>query len=323
MNNNKKWTIGIDLGGTKINIAHVSPCGEIIEKINLQTNVKGGPAAILSQITDAIEKLMQGQKEPPAAIGIGVPGQVELETGVIRFAPNLYWHTVAIKQPLEQTFGVPVSITNDVRAAAWGEWLYGAGKGCRDIVCLFLGTGIGGAIVSNGDVVNGATNSAGEFGHMTIDMNGPSCTCGNWGCLEAFASGWAIARQTEKMIIADPNEGAYLQQLADQNEGKMTAKIVVTAYRKEDPLAIKVMNNVVQAVVAGVISIVNGFNPQKLIMGGGLVDGFPELIAFVNQGIRERALAIACERLEIVHSHLKGDAGVIGAAAYAQRSNPN
>lgn len=314
---NHKWAVGIDLGGTKINVAEIDSSGKIIEKQRLSTDVQGGPEAIINQIIDAVKKLEKIENSTPVGIGIGVPGQVDNVTGSVHFAPNLFWYNVPIRKELEKALNLPVVVTNDVRAATWGEWVHGAGKGCKDMICLFMGTGIGGGIVSGGHMLQGTSNSAGELGHMTIDLNGPSCTCGNWGCMEAFAAGWAIARQAEKAMIANPEEGNFLEKLVEEKGEAINAKIVFEAYRKGDPLATKIVNNVIQAVIAGCIGIVNAFNPQKLIMGGGLLDGLPELTELVGQGIRERALSIASEPLQVVHSHLKNDAGVIGAGVLA------
>jgi glucokinase len=145
-----------------------------------------------------VQNLRQGASPPVG--GSGSAGQIDPEHGMVRFAPNLGWHNVPFQSDLAGALGLPVVVTNDVRAATWGEWLHGAGKGCNDLVCLFIGTGIGGGVVSGGKMLSGCSNTAGEVGHMIINLHGPPCSCGSRGCFEALAGGWAIARQAREAV---------------------------------------------------------------------------------------------------------------------------
>jgi glucokinase len=220
---------------------------------------------------------------------------------------------------------LPVVVTNDVRAAAWGEWLHGAGQGCDDLVCLFVGTGIGGGVVSGGRMLAGCSNAAGELGHITVDLHGPQCHCGNQGCLEALAGGWAIARRAQEAIAADPAAGTSLVQMAGGQQKAVTAKIVAQAFHAGDPLAQELVDEVAQALIAGAVGLVNAFNPCRLILGGGVIEGLPELVDRIDQGVCERALEAASAPLQVLPAQLKNDAGVVGAAALAmhsQRSDP-
>lgn len=314
------WAIGVDLGGTKVEVAQVDSAGQIRRRLRRPTDVRDGPAAVEAEIVAGVGELRQGVGAAPIGVGVGVAGQIEPVTGAVRFAPNLGWHDVPLQADLQQTLGLPVAVTNDVRAATWGEWLHGAGRGCDDLVCLFVGTGIGGGVVSGGRMLTGGSNTAGELGHMTIDLHGPSCHCGNRGCLEALAGGWAIARRAQEAIAADRSAGASLLRLADGQQDAVTARIVAEAAHAGDPLARELVEEVAQALIAGAIGIVNGFNPSRLILGGGVIEGLPELVERVEQGVRDRALEAASKALQVLTARLHNDAGVVGAAALVMRS---
>ncbi|AMV72870.1 ROK family protein [Desulfuromonas carbonis] len=310
-------TLGVDLGGTKIKLALVAGDGRILADRRLSTDADGGPGRVRDQIVEACRDLQEAAPTTPAGLGVGVAGQVRAADGVVRFAPNLGWHDVPLQAELQRELQLPVVLVNDVRAATWAEWRFGAGQGCADLVCLFVGTGIGGGIVSDGRILAGSSNSAGEIGHMTVDLHGPPCHCDNRGCFEALAGGWAIARRAREAVLADPGAGAVLRQLAADQGEELSAAIVAAGLRAGDPLARRIVDEVTLALIAGCVGLVNAFNPRRLILGGGVIDGLPELVARIDQGIRQRALAVAGEGLEVVATALGSDAGVIGAAAVA------
>jgi glucokinase len=314
------WAIGVDLGGTKIEVAHVDAQGGVRRRRRCATDVKDGLAAVEGEIIAAVRDLQDDAESPPAGVGVGVAGQIEPGTGVVEFAPNLDWHEAPLQADLSQALKLPVAVTNDVRAAAWGEWLHGAGRGCDDLVCLFVGTGIGGGVVSGGQMMAGCSNAAGELGHVTIDLHGPACHCGNTGCLEALASGWAIARRARQAIAADPSAGASLLGRAGGQPEAITAKIVAQAAHAGDPLARHLIDEVAAALIAGSVGFVNTFNPCRLILGGGVIEGLPELVQRVAQGMRQLALAAASTPLQVLPAQLHNDAGVVGAAALAMHS---
>jgi len=314
------WAIGIDLGGTKIEVARVDAEGNLRQRLRRPTDAKRGAAAVKAEVVKAVKSLQQSVDSPPAGVGVGVAGQVDRQQGMVRFAPNLGWHDEPLKDYLGRALGLPVVVTNDVRAATLGEWLYGAGQGCDDLICLFVGTGIGGGVVAGGRILSGCSNSAGELGHITVDLRGPSCHCGNRGCLEALAGGWAIARHAQEAISADPSAGASLSKLAGDKGEAVTAKIVGQAAQIGDPLALRIMEEAVQALVAGAASLVNAFNPCRLILGGGVIEGLPQLVDRIARGVRQRALTVSREPLEILPARLGNNAGVIGAATLAIHS---
>ncbi len=313
-------TIGVDLGGTKIKVAVVDETGTILRKTRVATPTEGGSEAVIREIVRAVRELQGADAERPEALGIGVAGQVGPAGDTVRFAPNLGWLDVPLKAALQTQLDLPVALLNDVRAATWGEWLFGAGRDCENLICLFIGTGIGGGLVCGGRVLDGSSNSAGEVGHVTVDLHGPPCTCGNRGCLEALAGGWAIARRAREAVAADPRAGAGLKKLADEQNEPITAKLVARAAHRGDPLAGQIVAEVLEALVAGAVGLVNAFNPRRLILGGGVIEGLPELVGQIDLGIRTRALKAAWEGLQVLPAQLGNDAGVIGGAAFARRS---
>ncbi len=316
----KLWAIGVDLGGTKIEVARVDEQGNLGERTRRPTESQRGPAAVKDEIVAAVRELWNRSGSSPAGIGIGVAGQVDAQSDVVRFAPNLGWRDEPLGADLRRALGLPVVVTNDVRAATWGEWLHGAGQGCRDLVCIFVGTGIGGGIVSGGQILAGCSNTAGEVGHIVIDYHGPACHCGNRGCLEALAGGWAIARRAQEMMAADPTGWAALMKRAGSRNGPVTAMIVEQAAQEGNPMAQRLMEEVEEALIAGAVSLIHAFNPCRLILGGGVIDGMPKLIDGISQGLRKRALTAASATLEILRARLEKDAGVVGAASLVLRS---
>jgi glucokinase len=319
MEEENKSTIGIDLGGTKIEVAQVNQSGQVLRSKRLPTKVSEGPAVIQSEIVETVMELRKQADAMPIGIGIGVAGQVDPVSGIVHFAMNLDWREVPIRDVLSDALQLPVFVTNDVRAATCGEWLHGAGQGCNDLVCLFVGTGIGGGIVSGGHLLTGCSNTAGELGHMVIDLHGPLCNCGNHGCLEALAGGWAIGRSAREAVENDPQAGRDLLRRAGGSPERINARVVAEAAKDGDPLAVKLLESVTDALVAGIVGLINAFNPCRLILGGGVIEGLPELINRIDKGVRKRALSAASAPLRILPSQLQDQAVAIGAAIMAMR----
>lgn len=313
-------TIGVDLGGTKMEAALVDRRGKVLGGGRRPTGAARGPDGILADIAACLnEDLLAAAKRPVLGVGVGVAGQVDPETGAVRRAPNLGWNDFPLRERLEEAIGLPVRVINDVQAATYGEWTCGAGRGARDLVCLFVGTGIGGGVVSGGSLIRGCGGSAGELGHTIIERNGPRCTCGNQGCLEAFAGGWAIARRAREAVEGRPDEGRTLLALAGGASGDLTAELVVQAAREGDALAARLMHETGQALGVGVASILNAFNPCMVILGGGVIEGMPELVGIAEAEARRRALGAALRGLEVLKASLVNQAGAVGAALWARR----
>ncbi len=316
----QEWAIGVDLGGTKIEVAIVNAQGQLEDRLRIPTEKSLSPEKTIDNIVDAIAKISGGHPGiVTSAIGVGVAGQVEKDTGTILYAPNLEWHNVKLQEQLTNKLQKPVSICNDVKAAAWGEWLFGAGVGCDDLVCVFVGTGIGGAIVCNGKMLDGCNNTAGEIGHMTLQLHGPLCHCGNEGCFEALAGGWAIRRDAQMAVQNDKNSGKVLLEMAGGSMDAITAETIGIAAQKEDILANKIIDNLTAALTAGMTSIVNLLGPCRIILGGGVIEGLPGLINVVEKGVKKYALKAAIANVELLPAKLHNDSGVIGAAALALR----
>ncbi len=310
-------TLGVDLGGTKVAVALADAGGSVLTSDVYPTQADRGPAAVIADIVTCVKERLGGPAKDAAALGVGVAGQVDETTGAVHFAPNLRWHEVALGAELEQALGMPVVVTNDVRAATWGEWIHGAGRGARDLVTLFIGTGVGGGIISGGRVLVGCTNTAGELGHVTIVTGGRKCTCPNSGCLEAYVGGWAIAEQAREAVARDLAAGKRLVAIAG-GVGDITARSVTQAYREGDALAVRLVQEISRHLAAGMVGIVNAFNPCLFILGGGVLEGLPELATFVEGPVRTHALEAAVRGLRVVRAALGNQAGVVGAAAMAR-----
>lgn len=263
-----------------------------------------------------VEECLDKGEEDAQTLGIGIAAQVD-HSGVVLSSPNLGWQNVPLRAMLEEKLKLPVVVTNDVRAASWGEWHFGAGKGVDDLVVVFVGTGIGGGVISGGRMLEGCSNTAGEIGHTTLIVEGRNCRCPNKGCLEAYAGGWAIAERAQEAVQANPEAGKALISLAGGVE-KITAALVSQAYHEGDILSSKLVKETTQYLSAGLVSIVNSFNPCLLVFGGGVVDGLPELIKTAEPFIKKRALKAAAQNLKVVKAALGNEAGIVGAATLAQ-----
>jgi len=315
------YAIGIDLGGTKTEAALVDAEGNIADRQRTPTEAAQGPDHVVEIVVSLVNThYLRASERPACAIGLGVAGQVDPENGVVRRAPNLDWRDFPIRERLEAALKLPVAVLNDVQAITYGECRRGVGHGIRDLVCLFAGTGVGGGVVVGGELVRGASGNAGEFGHMTIDQNGAQCSCGNRGCLETFVGGWAIARRARERVTADPVRGAALLRLANGDVEKITAALVGNAASQGDALARELVEETGTALGVGLAAIANALNPELLILGGGIVEGLPDLVEIAEQELRRRALAAALKPLRIVRSQLGADAGVIGAALFARET---
>lgn len=312
-----RWAVGVDIGGTQTRIGLVSSQGALKSTIHLPTTKSIKPGRMLSTLLQNIELILGESGITPSAIGIGIAGQVDSHDGTVYFAPNLHWRDVSLGQRLEKELQIKVKVINDARAATWAEWQHGEGKGCDDLVCLFVGTGVGGGIVSNGHLLNGSSNSAGELGHLPIDQTGRPCTCGGRGCLEAWAGGWAIAKQAVDAITMNNEVGRGCLKTAGGKVADVTAKQVCQAYYAGDPLAKRIIDEAIEALVAGIVSIVHTVNPKKIILSGGVIHGMPELIDFVRDGLQGRLLSVAKKELEILPGKFKDFGGVIGAGSWA------
>ncbi|HYM00725.1 MAG TPA: ROK family protein [Blastocatellia bacterium] len=308
-------TLGIDLGGTKIKTALVDSSGLVIDSKLFPTDSSRGATTVIDAIGESAHRFLTGPNSAKA-LGIGVAGQVDM-AGTVRFAPNLAWKEVPLGRDLEKALRIPVVVLNDVRAATWGEVVHGTGVGVSELVCVFVGTGIGGGIVSGGRILSGSTFSAGEIGHLTLVAGGRKCHCPNFGCFEAYVGGWAIAERAKEAAAADPLAGSSMVARAGSIH-EIVGRTVSSAFHEGDALATEVMKKTAEYLAAGLVSIVNVLNPSMVILGGGIIEGTPELISMAEIQLRRLALPSALEPLKVCRAALGGDAGVIGAAAFAR-----
>ncbi len=241
-----EWAVGVDLGGTHIRVARVDTDGTVHGIIEENTRVEEGPNGVELQVVGMVHNLCRSETAPPVGVGVGIAGDIDKDSGEIIFSPNLRWHNVPFRADLQKRLDMPVLAINDVRAATWGEWTHGAGRGFDDIVCMFIGTGIGGGIVSGGRVLSGCGNSAGEIGHMVVQLGGPRCTCGNWGCLEALAGGWAIAQRAQAEVSAHPATGTILLDMSPDIDN-ISARTVIGAARSGDQVSLRLVEQATDA----------------------------------------------------------------------------
>ena len=311
----KKNRIGIDVGGTNVKIALVDDSGKIIYSNSVPTRAEMGYEYTVNNIKQAIYDLLKETKleaKEIEGIGFGFPGQVDYKSGVVRLAPNIPgWVDVPIAKMIEDEFHIPTRVDNDVRCAALGELKYGAGKGCENLICITVGTGIGSGLIVNGKLVRGASNAAGEIGHIKLQIHdGPICGCGDTGCMEAFASGPAIVAMAEEYILG--GKSTKYREMA--NGGDITPFIVAEAAKAGDPVARRIFSRIGENIGIGMASVVNLLNPEKIIIGGGVADAGDILLDPLKDTLKKRAMKIAGETVEVVPAQLGNTAGVIGAS---------
>jgi glucokinase len=315
---NNLFTLGVDLGGTKIDTAMVDGKGNILSSHYRLINPARDPDFAIHEIVDSVRICVEKSGKHPSALGLGVAGQIDKQKGIVRVSPNLpSWSNFPVCSRLSDLLQIPVVIDNDVRVITMGEWKYGSGRGINNLVCLFVGTGVGGGIVSQGHLIEGFNNTAGELGHIPVVAAGRKCSCPGEGCLEAYVGGWAIAQRAQEAVQANPAMGQTLIAMAG-NVTAISAITVSKAYSAGDPLAHRLIKDTAKFLSAGLVTIVNALNPQLIILGGSVVQGIPDLLTQAEVRVRLSALQPAVQSLRISLGSLGNKAGVIGGAAMAR-----
>lgn len=311
----EKVLIGVDLGGTTVKLAFVSLNGNIIDKWEIPTNVSENGKYIVEDIANTIQEHSQKlsiDKDQLAGIGMGAPGFIEFETGFVYEAVNIGWKDFALKDELEKATALDVMIENDANIAALGEMWLGAGQGAQDILCLTLGTGVGGGVITRGDIVHGVNGMAGELGHITIiPEGGYQCNCGRTGCLETVTSATGIRRTAVDLMDAYPK--SVLNKIY-QEKGDFEAKDVFDAAAMQDELALKVVEKVTFYLGWTIANLSNTLNPEKIIIGGGVSKAGETLMRPLHEQFKAYALKRVYEGAEMITAQLGNDAGVIGGA---------
>jgi glucokinase len=316
-----RYLVGVDIGGTNIVVGTVAEDASAVYGVRAAPTLPGeGPQAVLGRIARLVqasigetEKTAGVGRDRIAGVGIGSPGPLDRERGVVLLTPNLGWRDLPLRDMVSEAVGLPASLDNDANCAVYGEWWAGAARGAKYVVGLTIGTGIGGGIVIDGAIYHGTSDVAGEVGHTTIDSTGRLCKCGNYGCLEAYASGPAIAARAVEGIIAGVE--TRLPDLVGGDLSKITAQTVYEASHAGDDFALDLVRDTAKFLGAGVGNLVNIFNPDVVVVVGGVTMAGDQLFVPLRGEVKRRAFKPAVDRCRIVPGELPGTAGVVGAVA--------
>lgn len=309
----KKYVIGVDLGGTKISTAISTIEGNILANVVLPTKAEEGEVAVLGRIMQSIDEVIVGSStsiDEVEAIGIGSPGPLDAKKGIIITTPNLPFKDYNLVQPLKEKYNIPVYLDNDANAAAIGEYMFGAGKGKESIVYFTVSTGVGGGAVLDGKVYRGHTSNALEIGHTTVNPNGPRCNCGNLGCLEAMSSGTAIAKKGKEAVSTNVETSL-------KKYDTVTSYEVFKEAEAGDEVAKDIIDNALTYLGIGVANAIATFDPEMIIIGGGVSKAGDIVFDTVKNVVNKRCFKSMAESCEIVPAGLGSDAGVVGAVALA------
>lgn len=317
----KPFILGVDLGGTNIVVGAMPADGSAMFAAHAEpTHAEDGADRVIARIVrlveDAIVTTMRETgiaRTDFAGIGIGAPGPLDRESGVVLITPNLGWTNVPLRDRVTEAIGLPGALDNDANCATLGEWWIGAARGARHALGLTIGTGIGGGIVLDGALYHGASGIAGELGHTSIDSNGRRCKCGNYGCLEAYASGPAIATRAREAL--DGQEASVLREMVRDDLEQITAQTVYEAAERGDVIARDVVRDTARFLGTGIANLVNIFNPEVVVIAGGVTQAGDALFEPLRAEVRRRAFRPAVSVCRIVPGELPGTAGVVGAIA--------
>jgi glucokinase len=309
-----RYVVGIDVGGTNLVAGTVAEDGsDVLGVVSEPTLAEQGADAVIRRIAKLAKASIAESGKKVEGVGIGSPGPLNTKTGVVLLTPNLGWTNMPLRDRVSEQLGLPATLDNDANCAIFGEWWRGAARGAKYVVGLTLGTGIGGGIIIDGEIYHGVTDVAGEFGHVTIDANGRRCKCGNYGCIEAYAAGPAIAERAVEGIQSGVETS--LSQYVKSDLTKITAQIVYEAANDGDEWALEVVHETASLLGAAVASFVNIFNPEVVVICGGVTQAGDKLFHPLRSEVKRRAFKPAWEACRIVPGTLPGTAGVYGAAA--------
>ena len=312
----------VDLGGTKIAAAIADSNGEILAEDRIATNSHEGPSGVLPRIAGLVADLSSRLGAQPVAVGMGVPGLVDVRTGVTRFLPNLpsQWRGVPVGETLSATLGCSVFLLNDARMATLGEFTFGRGRSADTMIFLTIGTGIGGGIVVDGALRLGPLGAAGELGHQTIQRDGPLCGCGNRGCLEALASGPALVGEGVRLLLS--GLAPTLFEMVSGNVAAVTPKEMGAAARAGDTAVREAITRIATWLGIGIANMVTALHPEMVVLGGSVAALDDLLLEPVRETVKERVRMFPVEDLRIERSMLDDRAGLLGGIALAAiRSN--
>ena len=310
-------TVGIDIGGTNIKIATLWSDGELLHATQIPTNAAAGPQAALARLIPTVEALLQRSAmsvQSLHTIGVDSAGIIDPHSNRVVDSPNLRsWEGFALCEALSQHFEAVATLENDVNAVAYGEWRGGAGRGTQNMVAMTLGTGVGGGLILDGRLYRGAHGAAGEIGHMTLDMHGPDCTCPNRGCLERhLGAAWIVERAIER--IGTDSRPSALRGLPPE---KLDPRSLSVAADAGDAIASEVLHEVGQILGHGLVSIANIFDPECIVIGGGVASAGARLFKPAEEVLRQRAMSIPAQNVRLLAAELGDEAALIGASLLA------
>lgn len=315
------FVVGVDLGGTNLVVGALSLDGsQRFGMRGVPTRADQGADAVVARIVEQIEQVIAetcaatgASRDAIRGVGIGSPGPLDRERGLVIFTPNLGWRDFPLRDRVQEATGLTATLDNDANCATLGEWWLGAARGAKHVVGLTIGTGVGGGLILDGRLYHGASDVAGELGHSTIDSTGRRCKCGNYGCLEAYASGTAIAERASEALAG--GEPSSMPALVGGDLSRLTAADVYRAAKEGDSLALEVVRETARLLGAGVANLLNIFNPEVVVLAGGVTQAGDALFEPMRAEVRRRAFRPAVEACRIVPGELDGTAGVIGAVA--------
>ncbi|PYE54611.1 ROK family protein [Deinococcus yavapaiensis] len=310
-----RHVLAIDIGGTKLAVGIVSSRGEIADSARTPTHVEFGPDVVLSRIVGLSRDLLRRHPVAVDMIGVGCGGPLDTGRGLVKNPPNLPgWNDYPLVQHLQDALGLRVALDNDANAAALAEFHFGAGRGTRHMVYFTISTGIGGGLILNGDLYRGKFGNAGEIGHVQVEYDGEPCNCGGRGCLEHYASGTGIARRARKLAERYPD--SLLNTLAEHS-GEITAHTVKAALEANDSATVDFWAETIEMLAAGVASVVHAFDPERVVIGGGISKFGDLLFEPLRSRVKARTMPPLMEGVDIVPASCADDVGVLGAAAVA------
>ncbi len=310
----RNLALGIDIGGTKIAIIVMTADGNVLQRRRRPTSKEGGVHGIVDDVVNCVQEEFADYLPSVHSAGIGVAGIVGRQGGTLFSAPNLDLFDVPLGSRISERLNRPAQLLNDVDAATYGEWMFGAASDVNTTIGVFLGTGVGGSIITDGRILEGTDCSAGEIGHMPIVAGGRTCSCGNTGCMEAYAGGWAIAERARERAEAEPERGELMIELAGSRE-EITARTVSTALSRGDELARELMSETEDLLGSWASGLVNVFNPDRMVLGGSVGEGFPQFGNAIEQYVNAHSFDVYTDHFDVRTAELGDGAVAVGAAA--------
>lgn len=311
-----RYLVGVDIGGTNIKLALCDKKGRLRGKKTFSTTSSEDKNALIDDIVSQIERLISSQglnEKDIIGVGIGAPGAIDIRTGTVHYLVNIPdWREVPLGSILKKRLGIPVFVDNDVNVMALGELYFGAGIDAVNMLCITLGTGVGGGLILDGKLYRGSSYAAGEFGHMPINIDGPKCKCGSWACVEAYTGNNYIVKGVAARIRS--GQKTVITKLVKGDLSKITPEIISEADRIGDKFAKKVWIDVGEKIGIGLAGVVNLLNVEKIIIGGGVAEAGKVLFDSIKRTVSQRAMKLPAKTVRIVKAKLGYDAGLIGAA---------